>query len=128
MSRLNRKLRLEADRQRHPAMPDPLPMMAVHEAWMPSPPSLPEQRLYNLKVTFDQSVRFDDRQRSKMTPTLAVASARRGIIEAVFGEFREHFGKLHAALAEGDHDTLSQRLREFEAAMFDASHDDGGPR
>ena len=128
MSRLNRKLRLEADRQRHPAMRDPLPPMTVEEAWMPSPSWMPEQRRYRLSVTVEQSVAFDDRHRSSMTPTLAVASARRGIIEAVFGEFREHFGKLHAALAEGDHDTLSQRLREFEAVMFDASQDDVGPR
>ena len=127
MSRLNRKLHLQADRQRHPAMTDPLPMMDVNEEWI-APPSLPEQRHYNLRVTFEQSVRFNDGQRSKMTPTLAVASARRGIIESVFGEFREHFGKLHAALAAGDHDTLSQRLGEFEAAMFDASQEDWWPQ
>lgn len=48
----------------------------------------------------------------------AIETTKQGIIEAVFGEFREDFIKIKIALLDYDYEKAAKLLADFETKMF----------
>lgn len=71
---------------------------------------------YRIVATFGSEVYVD--QRSRESLGLAIERAKRGVIEAIFGEFRSDFILIEQALYNRNFKDATVLLREFERKMF----------
>jgi len=89
-------------------------LMAVYEQWTPESATLRCASRYRIGVTLEFCAFVVDG--APMIP--AMNRANRAIIEAVFGEFREHLIAIRVALSDHDLHTAHDRLDDLERKMF----------
>lgn len=72
--------------------------------------------VYKIGVKLEQEVILNSTDSEMLTT--AIEDAKRAIIEAVFGEFRDYFYQIEIAAYQRDFDKVKSILRSFQDDMF----------